>query len=84
MRGFATLQAAYARYRIATYPLKADKSPAVRGYMSIGATYSAKLATKFPNATAAGFVAGPRNRITVVDTDSTDDRLVDDVQQRFG
>jgi len=39
---------------------------------------------KFPDATAAGFVAGRRNGITVIDIDSTDDGLVQDVQERFG
>src|SRR5665213_1727372 len=60
MRDFPALQAAYARYGIATYPLRADKTPAVSGYRHIGAPYSAELAMKFPDATAAGFVAGRR------------------------
>ena len=81
---FATIQAAYRAHRIATYPVTADKTPAVRGYSRIGASYSAELATRFSTATAAGFVAGPRNRLTVVDIDSTDDRLVDEILARFG
>jgi hypothetical protein len=72
MTAFATLQAAYAAHRIATYPLKENKTPAVRAYDRIGASYSAQLAMRFPDATAAGFVAGPRNRVTVVDIDSAD------------
>lgn len=81
---FAAIQAAYGAHRIATYPLTADKTPAVSGYSRIGAPYSAELATKFPDATAAGFVAGPRNRVAVVDIDSADDRLVAEVEARFG
>jgi hypothetical protein len=81
---FADIQADYSAHRVATYPLKADKTPAIRGYGRIGAPYSAKLATRFPDATAAGFVAGPRNGVTVVDIDSQDDRLVEDIQNRFG
>lgn len=81
---FATIQAAYAAHRVATYPLTADKTPAIRAYGRIGAPYSAQLARKYPDATAAGFVAGPRNRVTVVDIDSPDDRLVDEVQDRYG
>lgn len=84
MTGFPSLQAAYAAHRVATYPLKQDKTPAVRSYDRIGAPFSAQLAMRFPGATAAGFVAGPRNRITVVDIDSTDDRLVDEMQARYG
>lgn len=83
-RNFPALQAAYAAHRVATYPLTADKTPAVRAYDRIGAPYSAQLALKYPEATAAGFVAGPRNRITVIDIDSPDDRLVDEMQGRFG
>jgi hypothetical protein len=81
---FADIQAAYGAHRVATYPLKADKTPAVSGYGRIGAPYSAKLARRFPNATAAGFVAGPRNRMTIIDIDSPDDRLAEELEGRFG
>lgn len=81
---FATIQATYAQHGIATYPLRADKTPAVRAYGRIGAPYSAQLALKYPDATAAGFIAGQRNRVTVVDIDSPDERLVDEIQARFG
>jgi Bifunctional DNA primase/polymerase, N-terminal len=84
MTAFAALQAAYAAHRIVTYPLKENKTPAVRAYDRIGAPYSAQLAMRFPDATAAGFVAGPRNRVTVVDIDSADARLVDECLDRFG
>ncbi len=84
MARFPVLQAAYAVHRIATYPLKADKTPAVSGYQRIGAPYSATLAAKFPDASAAGFVAGARNRVTVVDIDSADDRLTEEIEKRFG
>jgi hypothetical protein len=84
MGGFATIQARYAAHNIATYPLKADKTPAVRAYGRIGAPYSAKLAAKHPDAEAGGFVAGARNGVTVVDIDSPDNHLVDDIQARFG
>ena len=84
MTAFATLQAAYAAHKIATYPLKENKTPAVRAYDRIGASYSAQLAVRFPDATAAGFVAGPRNRVTVVDIDFADARLLDECLDRFG
>lgn len=82
--GFASIQAAYAAHRIATYPLTANKSPAVRYYDRIGLSYSAQLALKAPEADAAGFCAGPRSRLTIIDIDSTDDRLVDEIESRFG
>ena len=81
---FCLPQAAYAQHHIATYPLTARKTPAVRGYDRIGAPYSAKLATRFPDAMAGGFVAGPHSRVTVIDIDSPDDRLVEEIQKRFG
>jgi Primase C terminal 1 (PriCT-1)/Bifunctional DNA primase/polymerase, N-terminal len=81
---FPAIQAAYALHRVATYPLSADKTPAVRAYDRIGAPYSARLVLRFPDATAAGFCAGRRNGLTVIDIDSTDDRLVDEIQARFG
>lgn len=81
---FPALQAMYAQHRVAVYPLTASKTPAVKAYDRIGAPYSEQLAIRFPEATAAGFVAGPRNRITVVDIDSADDRLVAELQDRYG
>ena len=77
--GLPRIQAAYAAHGVATYPLTAGKAPAVRGYHRIGAPYSAQLAMKFSAAFAAGFVAGRRNRLTVVDIDSKDHRLVAEV-----
>jgi hypothetical protein len=81
---FPAIQAAYAAHGVATYPLTAGKKPAVRAYDRIGAPYSAQLAMKFADATAAGFVAGRRNRLTIVDIDSTDHRLVDEVERLLG
>ena len=81
---FSVLQAMYAKHGIATYPLKPDKTPAISHYGRIGAPGSAQIAMKFPNATAAGFVAGIRSRVTVVDIDSQDERLVADMQRRYG
>jgi hypothetical protein len=81
---FATIQAAYGARHIATYPLTADKVPAVRAYQRIGASYSSLLVSRFAEAMAAGFCAGARNGLTVVDIDSPDDRLVREIQVRFG
>src|SRR5262245_12687346 len=72
---FAGIQAAYAAHGVATYPLSNDKTPAVKAYDRIGAPYSAQLALRFSHAKAGGFFAGRRNKLTVVDIDSPDDRL---------
>ena len=81
---FADLQRVYAEQRVATYPLTESKSPAIRGYDRVGAKGSQQLAIKFPRATACGFVAELRNRLTVVDIDSPDERLVGEIEARFG
>jgi Bifunctional DNA primase/polymerase, N-terminal/Primase C terminal 1 (PriCT-1) len=81
---FPAIQAAYAAHGVATYPLTAGKKPAVRAYDRIGAPYSAQLAMKFADATAAGFVAGRRNRLAIGDVDSADDRLVAEFQKKYG
>jgi hypothetical protein len=81
---FVSLQRAYAEHSISVYPLTAEKMPAIRGYDRVGAKGSHQLAMKFPEGLAAGFLAGRRNRLTVVDIDSLDDRLVDEIQARFG
>ena len=81
---FSAIQRAYGEHGVATFPLGADKTPAVKGYQRVGANGSSQLAIKFADATSAGFCAGRRNRLTVIDIDSTDDRLVDEIQNRFG
>src|SRR5215470_2788332 len=81
---FAAIQAAYAAHRLPTYPLTADKTPAVKYYDRIGGRYSAELALKFADAEAAGFCAGGRNGLTIIDSDSTDVRLVEEIEGRLG
>jgi hypothetical protein len=81
---FADIQRAYAEHRVATYPLTEGKTPAIRGYDRVGPRISQQLAIRFPATMAAGFVAGQRNRLTVVDIDSDDGRLVGEIEARFG
>ena len=81
---FADIQTAYAAHRVATYPLSLDKTPAVKAAQPHQGAIRPKLISRFPDATAGGFCAGARNKLTVVDIDSTDDRLVDEIQARFG
>ncbi len=81
---FRAIQAAYAAHGVATYPLSASKTPAVRAYDRIGAPYSALLAIRFPDAPAGGFVAGGKNKIAVADIDSPDERLRDEIVACYG
>lgn len=81
---FPKLQAMYAGHQVATYPVNHDKTPAISHYGRIGAPGSAQIAMKFSDADAAGFVAGSRNQITIIDIDNPDERLVAEMQHRFG
>jgi hypothetical protein len=42
-RTFAHWQRAYAEHRIATFPVRADKVPAIRGYQKVGLPGSCQL-----------------------------------------
>jgi Bifunctional DNA primase/polymerase, N-terminal/Primase C terminal 1 (PriCT-1) len=84
MTTFARLQEAYAARRVATYPLTDSKTPAISHYARVGVDASQQLAIKFAASTAAGFVAGRRNRLTVVDIDSHDEKLVAEIEGRYG
>ena len=80
---FAAWQPAYADHGIATFPVR-DKRPSVCGWQCVGFNASAELAMKFPDAQAFGFQCGKRSRITLVDIDSPDERVVEDAIEIFG
>jgi hypothetical protein len=82
--GFAALAPLYAAHGVATYPCRASGAPAATGYLRVGLAGSRQLALKFAEANAFGFRAGPRNRITVLDVDLADDRLLAEMCDRFG
>ncbi len=79
---FAEWQPRYAERRIATFPVR-DKRPAVRGYLRAGMRASQEFASKFPGEAAFG-LACRKNRITVLDVDSPDERLLADALDEFG
>ena len=81
---FAAMQKAYARYGVATYPLRENKRPAVTNFQRVGLPASRKLAEKYANADAFGFIAGDRNGLTIIDIDNSDEHLLRDVEERFG
>src|SRR4051794_6711420 len=76
---FAEWQPQYAAHGIATFPVELiddDKKPMTKGWQRVGARGSEQLAIKFPHATMLGFVCGRRNRICIVDMDSTDESIL--------
>jgi hypothetical protein len=84
MSAFAQWQPKYAAHGIATFPVTADKRPATKGYLRTGLRGSGQLALKFQNASALGFACGPRNKITILDVDTTDERMLADALDRHG
>jgi hypothetical protein len=81
---FPYWQPAYAAHKIATFPLAANKKPAIRGYGRVGLPGSYQLAAKFRDAGAFGFMCGTRNRVSIVDCDSTDERVLADAISDHG
>lgn len=80
---FSEWQPRYAEHNVAVFPVTPDKTPAVKGYLRVGLNGSSQLAIKFPDHTAFG-LACKRNRITVLDVDTPDERVLADGLARHG
>jgi hypothetical protein len=92
---FSQWQAEYAARGVPTFPVRLErdddgeiiKKPAIRGYLKTGSTLSAQWVLKFPDIDAFGFVCGEskaRTKITTLDVDTTDERVLADSQNRHG
>jgi hypothetical protein len=76
---FPRWQPEYAAHNIATFPvlISADnKRPAVKHYKKVGLPGSAQLAMKFENDNVFGFMVGDRTRLTILDVDTPDERVL--------
>lgn len=82
MSAFAEWQPEYAARGIVTFPVR-DKRPCVKGYLKLGPKVSEQLAIRFADEAAFGF-ACRRNKITVLDVDAPDERLLADALDRHG
>ncbi|MBZ9888961.1 bifunctional DNA primase/polymerase [Mesorhizobium sp. BR1-1-3] len=80
---FAEWQPRYAEHNVATFPVTDSKVPAVKGYLRVGLNASEQLAMRFPDNDAIG-IACRRNRITVLDVDTPDERVLADALSRHG
>ena len=77
MKGvFSEWQPHYAERHIATFPVNADKKPAIRRWNQITLKGSSRLADRFHEANAFGFQLGPRSQITALDVDSPDEAIL--------
>jgi hypothetical protein len=84
---FAEWQPRYADHGIATFPVVIDgsgKRPAVKGYLKVGSNLSRELALRFAANDAFGFVLGCRHRITVLDIDTPDERVLSAALAKHG
>ena len=84
---FSTFQPLYAEHGIPTFPVRVDgkdKIPAIRGWRKVGLRGSAELAKKFESCDAFGFQPGARSKITILDVDTTNERVLADAQIRHG
>ncbi|MDP5306384.1 bifunctional DNA primase/polymerase [Paracoccus spongiarum] len=82
MSAFAKWQPEYAARGIVTFPVR-DKRPCVKGYLKLGPKVSEQLAIRFADEAAFGFACS-RNKITVLDVDAPDERLLADALDRHG
>ena len=81
---FDKWQADYAAHGVATFPVDANKRPMVSRYNKFGLVGSDAIASKFTSAPAIGFMRGRRSGVTVLDVDSTDERVLADAVDRHG
>lgn len=80
---FSEWQPRYAEHKVATFPVN-GKRPCVRSWDKVGLRGSAQLAMKFADADAFGFQCGERSRITLIDIDSRDERILGEAIRLFG
>jgi hypothetical protein len=86
---FPRWQPEYAARGVATFPVMVTdkaKRPAITHYGKVGLPGSAALAMKrqFANADAFGFMAGVRSSVTILDIDSSDEKILAKALDRHG
>jgi bifunctional DNA primase/polymerase-like protein len=81
---FSEWQPRYAERGIATFPIGEEKKPRVRGWQKVGLRGSTELAKKFSDADALGYVTGRRSNVTVLDIDTTDEKIAQDAIRQHG
>jgi len=82
-RGYSHWQPIYAE-RGTLIPCGDNKIPLVKNPQKFGRDASAEIANKFSDASAFGYYCGRSNGITVLDVDTTDERVLADDMSRHG
>lgn len=80
---FAEWQPRYAEHRIPTFPVSPDKKPSISNYQKIGTRGSGQIALRFPDHDAFG-VGCKISRLTILDVDTNDERVLADGLDEFG
>jgi Bifunctional DNA primase/polymerase, N-terminal len=80
---FPRWQPIYAEHKIATFPIGEAKKPGIRGWQKVGLKGSGELAGKFKDTDALGYVTGRRSN-TVLDIDTTEEKIAEDAISRHG
>jgi hypothetical protein len=80
---FAEAQGVYAAHNVPTFPVWPDKRPAIKSYLKVSLAGSARLADRFVRADALG-IPLRRARLTVLDVDTTDEKVLADALDRYG
>ena len=83
---FAEWQPRYAEHGVATFPVNDDKKPLVTRYDRIGVNASGQLAfdLRFEDCMNLAFMAGKRNRLSIVDVDTDDEAVWREAERIFG
>jgi hypothetical protein len=75
----------YAEHGIVTFPIRENKRPAISNYQKLGARGSRVLAqSRLANLPATGFMTNQRNGVTILDVDTTDEKVLADALNRHG
>jgi hypothetical protein len=82
---FSRAQPMYAERGIVTFPIRGDKRPAISNYQKLGARGSRILAqSRLASLPAIGFMTNARNGVTILDVDTTDEKVLADAMSRHG
>ena len=81
---FSRWQPRYAEHGIATFPVGEAKKPSIRRWQKVGLKGSAELANKFGDTNALGYVTGRRSNVTVLDIDTTEEKIAEDAIRKHG